>query len=220
MFQLQQMSHSEQYTLSVAAHTGKMYHLAEPGALSEAVRPLKPDGNVDADVMGRLSVRHDDSMQNVANRLTLWDRQVSASGIYKADSLQHVSLFCWVATSQHTGPAAHSKRFAPLGVTAITAVLRSAHPRLQHEHTITLEPGACTLSLLQVQGLRAAYEDVTLRVPAAGNPAAIHAQAESFVQLEAILPSSPDAVGPTSVWPLIESWQLEELSYRVVSTVR
>jgi hypothetical protein len=58
-------------------HAGKVYHLAEPGALSEPVRPLRPDGSVDADVMARLSVRHDDSMQNVANRLALWDRQVS-----------------------------------------------------------------------------------------------------------------------------------------------
>jgi hypothetical protein len=71
---------SNRQILSVAAYTGQVYHLAEPGALSEAVRPLKPDGSVDADVMGRLSVRHDDSMQNVANRLALWDRQVSASG--------------------------------------------------------------------------------------------------------------------------------------------
>lgn len=55
---------------------GMVYHLAEPGALSEAVRPLKPDGSVDAEVLARLSVRHDDSMQNVANRLALWDRQV------------------------------------------------------------------------------------------------------------------------------------------------
>lgn len=59
-------------------HAGKVYHLAEPGALSEAVLPLRPDGSVDADVMARLSVRHDDSMQNVANRLALWDRQVGA----------------------------------------------------------------------------------------------------------------------------------------------
>jgi hypothetical protein len=72
----------------------------------------------------------------------------------------------------------------------------------------------------QVQGLRAAYEDVTLRLPAAGSPAAIFALAESFVRLEAELPSGHDAVGPGSVWPLVESWQLEELTYRVVSTVR
>jgi hypothetical protein len=62
-------------------HAGKVYHLAEAGALSEAVRPLKPDGSVDADIMARLSVRHDDSLQNVANRLALWDRQVSNSGV-------------------------------------------------------------------------------------------------------------------------------------------
>lgn len=40
------------------------------------------------------------------------------------------------------------------------------------------------------------------------------------MRLEADLPSGPDAVGPGSVWPLVESWQLEELTYRVVSTVR
>lgn len=57
-------------------HVGKVYHLAEAGALSEAVRPLRPDGSVDTEVAARLSVRHDDSPQNVANRLALWDRQV------------------------------------------------------------------------------------------------------------------------------------------------
>lgn len=72
---------------------------------------------------------------------------------------------------------------------------------------------------LQVQGLRAAYEDI-IRLPAAGPPAVLYARVESFVQLEAVLPSGPEAVGPTCIWPLVESWQLEELSYRVVSTVR
>lgn len=57
---------------------GKVYHLAEAGALSEAVRPLRPDGSPDTDVMARLVVRHDDSAENVANRLALWDRQVSS----------------------------------------------------------------------------------------------------------------------------------------------
>lgn len=56
---------------------GKVYHLAEAGALSAAVTPVKPDGSPDADVLARLAVRHDDSLENVANRLTLWDRQVS-----------------------------------------------------------------------------------------------------------------------------------------------
>ncbi len=72
----------------------------------------------------------------------------------------------------------------------------------------------------QVQGLRAAYEDVTLRLPAAGSPAAIFARAESFVRLEAELPSGPDSVSPGSVWPIVQSWELEELTYRVVSSVR
>lgn len=71
-----------------------------------------------------------------------------------------------------------------------------------------------------MQGLRAAYEDVTLRLPAAGSPAAIYSRAESFVELEAELQSGHEAAGPNSVWPLVESWQLEELSYRVVASVR
>lgn len=68
--------------------------------------------------------------------------------------------------------------------------------------------------------MRAAYEDV-LRLPAAGAPAAIFARAESFVQLEALLPSGPDAsVHGSSAAPLVESWQLEEQSYRIVANVR
>lgn len=66
--------------LCCCSHAGKVYHLSEAGALSEAVRPLKADGSVDADVIARLSVRHDDSLHNVANRLGLWDRQVRAPG--------------------------------------------------------------------------------------------------------------------------------------------
>jgi hypothetical protein len=65
------------YDDALGAAAGKVYHLAEAGALSEAVRPLKPDGSPDTDVMARLVVRHDDSAENVANRLALWDRQVS-----------------------------------------------------------------------------------------------------------------------------------------------
>lgn len=51
--------------------------MAEPGALSEAVRPVKADGSPDTEVLARLVVRHDDSAENVANRLALWDRQAS-----------------------------------------------------------------------------------------------------------------------------------------------
>ena len=51
--------------------------MAEVGALSEPVRPVGPDGIPDTDVMSRLAVRHDDSLENVATRLTLWDRQVN-----------------------------------------------------------------------------------------------------------------------------------------------
>ena len=68
--------------------------------------------------------------------------------------------------------------------------------------------------------LRAAYEDVTLRLPAAGSPAAIFAQAESFVRLEAELPTPGPTAVPGSIWPLVDSWKLEELTYRVVSTLR
>lgn len=60
---------------------GKVYHIAETGAMSEAVRPLRPDGSPDTDIMSRLAVRHDDSLENVANRLTLWDRQVSSVSV-------------------------------------------------------------------------------------------------------------------------------------------
>lgn len=78
----------------------------------------------------------------------------------------------------------------------------------------------CCWRCAQVLGLRAAYEDVILRLPAAGSPAAIYTHVESFAQLEATLQSWPEAAGPGSVWPMVESWQLEELSYRVVSAVR
>lgn len=57
--------------------TGRVYHIAESGALSESVRPLLPDGGVDQDAMARLEVRHDDSEENVRARLRLWDMQVS-----------------------------------------------------------------------------------------------------------------------------------------------
>jgi hypothetical protein len=51
--------------------------MAEAVALSEAVRPLKPNGSLDAEVAARLAVRHDDSPENVTTRLAVWDRQVS-----------------------------------------------------------------------------------------------------------------------------------------------
>lgn len=58
--------------------------------MSEPVRPVKADGNPDTDVMARLAVRHDDSLENVANRLSLWDRQVMHA---LTDSLQSYALF-------------------------------------------------------------------------------------------------------------------------------
>eukprot|EP00879_Flechtneria_rotunda_P032088 GHRR01035240.1.p1 GENE.GHRR01035240.1~~GHRR01035240.1.p1 ORF type:complete len:660 (+),score=243.45 GHRR01035240.1:528-2507(+) len=132
--------------------TGKVYHLAEPGALSEAVRPVKADGSPDQEVLQRLAVRHDDSLENVANRLALWDRQV--------------------------------------------------------------------------QGLRAVYEDVILRLPAAGSLQDIAKRAEAFIRLEAdIMPSKLAAVRAsgstgTSIELTTTSWKLEELTYRVVTTLR
>lgn len=60
---------------------GKVYHLAEAGAMSEAIRPVRPDGSPDTAVLTRLSVRHDDSLENVSNRLALWDLQVRQTGI-------------------------------------------------------------------------------------------------------------------------------------------
>eukprot|EP00878_Enallax_costatus_P045167 GHUV01054135.1.p2 GENE.GHUV01054135.1~~GHUV01054135.1.p2 ORF type:complete len:119 (-),score=18.86 GHUV01054135.1:289-645(-) len=61
----------------IVPSAGKVYHMAEVGAMSEPVRPVGPDGSPDTDVMSRLAVRHDDSLENVANRLALWDRQVN-----------------------------------------------------------------------------------------------------------------------------------------------
>jgi hypothetical protein len=58
--------------------TGLTYHMAEPGALSAAIRPIKPDGSPDSEVEARLQERHDDTQDNVANRLRLWDKHVSA----------------------------------------------------------------------------------------------------------------------------------------------
>jgi hypothetical protein len=47
--------------------------MAGPGARSEAIRPLGPDGRPDAQAAARLEVRHDDGPENVARRLQLWD---------------------------------------------------------------------------------------------------------------------------------------------------
>jgi hypothetical protein len=43
---------------------------------SEPVHPLRADGSADKEVLARLEVRHDDSDENVARRLALWDLQV------------------------------------------------------------------------------------------------------------------------------------------------
>eukprot|EP00775_Hariotina_reticulata_P013032 gene13032-13161_t len=124
-------------------NTGKVYHMAEAGALSELVRPLKPNGGLDNEVVARLAIRHDDSSENVTTRLTVWDKQV--------------------------------------------------------------------------QGLVAAYEDVLLRIPAAGNLEEISSRLQAFVQLEA---NAISASGSASMSPVVASWELEELTYRVVATVK
>jgi hypothetical protein len=94
---------------------GKVYHLAEAGAQSEPVRPLRPDGSPDTDVLARLVVRHDDSAENVANRLALWDRQVSclqrqtdllASQCEETGSDHYLLTYCpdqdaWTGTEEH-----------------------------------------------------------------------------------------------------------------------
>lgn len=68
---------------------------------------------------------------------------------------------------------------------------------------------------MQVQGLLAAYEDVLLRISAAGNLEEISRRLQTFIQLEASA-----EVGSTSISPEVSSWELEELTYRVVATVK
>jgi hypothetical protein len=53
-----------------------VFHLPEGPAASEPIQPLLPGGGVDVARLGRLAVRHDDSEDNVAHRLALWDKQV------------------------------------------------------------------------------------------------------------------------------------------------
>jgi hypothetical protein len=54
--------------------TGRTYHVAEADALSPAILPTTADGAVDEEIMGRLEFRHDDSEENVENRLKMWDK--------------------------------------------------------------------------------------------------------------------------------------------------
>ena len=77
--------------------------MAESGAMSEAVRPVRPDGGCDAEVVARLAVRHDDSLENVANRLALWDRQVRDNKLCKQSlwSCNFTITDRWVAAEQH-----------------------------------------------------------------------------------------------------------------------
>jgi hypothetical protein len=63
----------------------------------------------------------------------------------------------------------------------------------------------------QVPGLRSAYADISLRVPAAGSPGAVAALCGAFVQLEADLAPGP-APQP--------SWQLEELAYQPLAVTK
>lgn len=119
-----------------------MYHLPEgPGALSAPIKPLKADGvTVDTDVLARLHPRHDDSEENVCERLRLWD---------------------------------------------------------VHE-----------------PALRAAYEDVALRVPAGTGamPTEAIEEAAEFLSLESRVPGEEVEVVPSP--------SLKELQYEVVDTLR
>jgi hypothetical protein len=129
-------------------------------------------------------------------------------------SCKNLAPFRGCLNSRYLPSRLHS--IAPMATCMCTAYAHSVSIAMH----VNLSAELFCLGCAQVQGLRAAYEDVTLRLPADGSPAAIFARAESFVRLEAELPSGPDAVSPGSVWPLVQSWELEELTYRVVSTVR
>lgn len=56
-------------------HTGHVYHVPAPKAkaLSPPLHPVTRDGVLDPAVVARLTVRHDDSEENVRNRLWFWD---------------------------------------------------------------------------------------------------------------------------------------------------
>eukprot|EP00798_Chlamydomonas_sp_ICE-L_P023777 gene23777-9336_t len=70
--------------------TGRTYHLPEVGsnAMSEPIKPLDKDGNVDMEIVARVFPRHDDSMENVKARLALSDMHMPALRA----SFQDVSL--------------------------------------------------------------------------------------------------------------------------------
>ncbi|GMH36176.1 hypothetical protein BSKO_04044 [Bryopsis sp. KO-2023] len=55
--------------------TGSVYHIPDTGtkALSETIRPMLDDRNVDEEALSRLTVRHDDLEDNVRNRLKFYD---------------------------------------------------------------------------------------------------------------------------------------------------
>lgn len=72
--------------------------------------------------------------------------------------------------------------------------------------------------LVQVQGLCAVYEDVLMRLPAAGPVDDITGRAEAFVKLESTHGTGSST--PGNIWPIIPSWQLEELTYKIVATLK
>lgn len=120
-----------------AAAAGGGAAAAAPSASTlPAVKPVLQDGSVDEIALARLTVRHDDSEENVLNRLRFWD--------------------------------------------------------------------------MHNRGLRAAYEDVSLRVDAAAAVEVIQAAVEEFVTVEARI----------EALSLVESAALEELQYQVVQALR
>lgn len=89
----------------------------------------------------------------------------------------------------------------------------SAAPRLLScqacaSHAIT--PSVPPPSTVQVHTLREAFADVSLRMAAAGDPAAMAARLGAFAAAEA----------ERSCLPVVESWRLRDQCYRVAGVVR
>lgn len=57
-----------------------------------------------------------------------------------------------------------------------------------------------------------------MRLPAAGPLDDITSACETCIKLEAT--HSTGSCAPGSIWPIIPSWQLEELTYKVVATLK
>lgn len=63
-----------------------------------------------------------------------------------------------------------------------------------------------------------AYEDVLMRLPASGLLEDITARSEAFIKLEST--HSTGNGSPGNIWPIAPSWQLEELTYKIVATLK